>query len=308
MTYTPRLFRPDPAREMDAVKTAPYLFSDQALAGVDVALASGRPLLIAGVPGCGKTTLARAVAKRLGWRYLHETVTSRTRLDGLTIGFDSLRRLKDAQLREGTLPPDWTYREPGVLWWAFNEETAKRRGASDADWAAWPDTPRPESPAEEGAEPHAVVLLDEIDKADLDLPNDLLEPLDRRSFSGYGAKVSAGESLKTLVMLTTNGERELPPAFLRRCLVVTIVAPDDAALAGIAEMHCGTKAKKGLVTAMIRALRDEQARAKQDGRREPATAEFLDAMSAVIELGIADDQTAWEPVLGVAMRKVQPTQ
>jgi MoxR-like ATPase len=118
---------------------SPYLFPESAVIAIDVALASGRPLLVAGPPGCGKSCLAEAMAAVLGWNFLAKTMTSRTRLEQLTVDIDHLRRLHDAHCAASAgaeapnpslsaLKPDAAYYNPGIFWWAFNRQSASRRG------------------------------------------------------------------------------------------------------------------------------------------------------------------------------------
>lgn len=140
------------------------------------------------------------------------------------------------------------------------------------------------------------MLLDEIDKAEPDLPNDLLEPLDRRSFRvTNGPLVRAGEDLKILTLITTNGERELPPAFLRRCVSLVLQEPDEAKLCEIAACHYPRIKKKRVrgIAAKIVALR---AQAIEQGRRPPGTSEFLDAVEACERLKIGVGHAIWTHV------------
>lgn len=131
MNYTPKHFNLPPKHTVAATdSTQPYVFSEDILIAVDVALATGRPLLVAGPPGCGKSRLAEAMAAVKGWNYLYHTMTSRTRLEELTGEMDHLRRLHDAQANDEDLKPDWAYRNPGIFWWAFKQESALYRGGS----------------------------------------------------------------------------------------------------------------------------------------------------------------------------------
>ena len=312
MDYRPKLF-PLPA---DGTWPGdhgypPYVFNDDIAIAVDVALATERPLLIAGPPGSGKSMLAPAMAGLLGWRYLRHTLTSRSRLEELTGETDHLRRLHDAQAaRPGeSLPPDWVYRKPGLLWWAFDPATAARRGAAKEELHGLkvpfvePDRPR-------GFNEHVAdtaILLDEIDKAEPDLPNDLLEPLDRMSFQvPNGPRVDAAEGLQLLVIITTNGERELPPAFLRRCVSLVLEDPDEDRLVTIAAHHY-PQDNRGLFGPVADKVIEHRKAARDAGQRPPSTSEYLDALRACAKLGIDPEHPLWERVSLATLAKASGT-
>jgi MoxR-like ATPase len=294
-----------PADEESGAARAVYVYSGRIELAVNVAIATRRPLLVAGPPGSGKSTLARSVARAKKWRYLEKVVTSRTQADDLMAGFDALRRLNDAQIQGRDLLPDAAYVDPGVLWWAFDPESARRRGATDDEigeaGARWVDATYPV----EGEGDDAVVLLDEVDKADPDVPNDLLEPLDLRAFTPRHSRVrvSAGERRKVLVIVTTNGERELPPAFLRRCVFLPLEAMQPAELVHVAETHFGEESSPGLYQTLAEWVVELRATAKKSGLREPGTAEYLDTVRACRELGLSPENQVWKQVADAAMWK-----
>lgn len=277
----------------------PYLFNEDIAVAVDVAIATRRPLLIAGPPGCGKSMLAPAMAGLLNSRLLRHTFTSRSRLGELTSELDHLRRLHEAQARVhgDRLPPEWAYLEPGLFWWAFDPDSARRRGASRQQIADLGSAFKaPDVPENAGNGGDAVILLDEIDKAEPDLPNDLLEPLDRLRFQLPGGReITAPPKTTYLVIITTNGERELPPAFLRRCVSLMLKHPTQARLVEIGKRHFRRIAKKRLtqVAERFQTLRQQ---AKQEGMRLPSTSEFLDAVQAAKGLKIEPNDPFWQQV------------
>ncbi|MEV4637514.1 MoxR family ATPase [Actinoplanes sp. NPDC049548] len=283
-----------------------YLMSEELELAVQVALATRRPLLVRGDPGAGKSSLAACVASRRNWRYYEHVVTSRTLAQDLLWTFDHVRRLADAQIHaaRGEDLDDCRYISPGVLWWAFDRTSALRRGAPGATTAVAPaEEPRPDINTVRGA--GVVVLIDEIDKADPDVPNGLLVALGSREFtvSDTGTRVcgSAGADSVTdcLIVVTTNEERELPQAFVRRCVVISLPSPTRSRLVEIAKehLHFGNRSW----TAQTRLLAEELAgeldfiriSARDAGLREPSTAEYLDALYACLDLQITVNDDRW---------------
>jgi MoxR-like ATPase len=271
-----------------------YVYSEAIVLAVNVAMATRRPLLVAGPPGTGKTTLAINVAGHLGWKFYAKTVTSRTKAHDLMWTYDALHRLSDAQasVRDASsLRPRAAYVEPQVLWWAFDAESAGRRGASGADLERVPAARDPQGHLDSDS---AVVLLDEIDKAEPDVPNDLLEALDAERFTVDAldpALPVCGDRDRVLLMITTNGERELPAAFIRRCVVLRLESPKAGQLVRIADDRFGGAAPLHLpIAERLVQLREV---AKQQNLREPSTAEYLDALAACKELGIDERSPRW---------------
>ncbi|MEV6109110.1 AAA family ATPase [Streptomyces sp. NPDC051940] len=291
-----------------------YVMPEQLEFSVKVALATGRPLLLRGSPGSGKSTLAPFIARQLGWRYYEHVVTHRTQPRELLWRYDSVRRLGDAQVyRDGDhRPDDAAYVQPGVLWWALAPASAARRGRSGLAPRACRD-PYPQI-NEARSRDHAVVLIDEIDKADPDLPNSLLVPLGTWRFvvEETGAEIrgeppatgeeSAGEEplgARHLIVITTNEERELPQAFLRRCVVTVLHDHDREMLLRIAEAHLTaldgemTAADSSLARAVADQLLAVREQAVAEDFRPPSTAEYLDALIACRTLGIRPGTEEW---------------
>lgn len=289
---------------------SPYVFNDDIAIAADVAFATRRPLLVSGPPGSGKSLLAPTLAALKAWRYLHYTFTSRSRLEDLTGDIDHLRRLNDAQAaqRGQSLPPRWTYLQPGILWWAFDATGASHLGASAEEREEQQrqghfHPPRP--PGTGSSQRDVVVLLDEIDKAEPDLPNDLLEPLDRQRFQvPQGPDVKAEAGLNYLVVITTNGERELPPAFLRRCVSLTLQDPTEDRLVLIAARHF----PQGLETLhreVAKRLIEQRDRARALDLRPPSTSEYLDAIRACADFAIEPDPAdrVWQQIAQATLVK-----
>jgi MoxR-like ATPase len=270
--------RAEALRGGDHPRTSPYLYDPDIVLAVNVALAAERPLLVAGPPGCGKSALAASIAREKDWTYLETVVTARTEARDLQWRFDTVRRLRDATAGRDLIPE--RYLERGVLWRAY-EEAAQGRPA--------------------------VVLIDEIDKADPDLPNGLLEVLGTGGFAvpELGLKVTApADGPRPFVVVTTNRERDLAQPFVRRCVVLALHPPSADRLVSVA-------AAWGLATdgdhALARSLAEEVERlnAEADEADEPfaSIAEYLDALRTCLKLGITLASPEWQAVRRATLRK-----
>ena len=302
MTYTP-IFLP----RIDVADAPPYDYADETLLAINVALVTNRPLLLRGVPGCGKTTLAVNLASQLGRRYYSRVVTSRMEARDLLWEFDALRRLQEAQvaendakIREERLRPE-RFLKPGIVWWAIAPEQAKLRGILDRDYPT--DLPRAEDPWKGQPFDDAVVLIDEIDKADPDVPNDMLEVLELAEF----VVEETGSHIKghrPVIVITTNEERELPPAFLRRCVVHMLSTPDEKRMMRIGQLHF-PNTPEALLTELYGRLLEIQATARAQRIRPPSTAEYLDALKACLELQVDKNDDNWSGVMDLTLRKIR---
>jgi len=286
-----------------------YVFhhSDVKLA-VNVALATGRPLFVRGVSGSGKSSLARSVARFLERRYYERVISSRTQLRDLLWSVDELQRLRDAHQQgdEHRVLGLQAYVQPGTLWWAFDPASASTMGrAVDPTIIDW--TEEKFTPAKLATIP-AVVLLDEIDKADPDLPNDLLVPLGSLQFDVEdieGPPVAAPKELdparRLLIVITTNEERDMPPAFLRRCVVLTLPVPKPETLEKIAMAHFRDPKDphKQLDTARFKAIANKVALASA----KPSVAEYLDAIRASEGLDVQPGGADWDSLANLVLWK-----
>jgi len=253
--------------------TSDYIASQELQNSVNVSMALGRPILIKGEPGTGKTMLARSIAENLGKELLIWNIKSSTRAgDGLYI-YDTVQRLYDSQFGDHDVSDIRHYIKLGQLGQAFVSEE------------------------------QVVLLIDEIDKADLEFPNDLLWELDIMSFniSETGETIEARH--RPVVVITSNAEKELPDAFLRRCIFHYIAFPDAAMMAEIVRVHHPNLEQKLLKEALeafywIRSIGGLQ--------KKPSTSELLDWVQALAIGGISPDKISDEfPFLGVLLKKDQ---
>ncbi|NGM46670.1 MoxR family ATPase [Rhodobacter sp. SGA-6-6] len=224
--------------------------ADAALAvAVNAAVTLERPLLVKGEPGTGKTELARQVAASLGLPFLEWNVKSTTKAQQGLYEYDAVSRLRDSQLGEARVHDVANYIRKGKLWQAF------------------------EAPG------RVVLLIDEIDKADIEFPNDLLQELDRMEFHVY----ETGETVKALhrpvVIITSNNEKELPDAFLRRCFFHYIRFPDPEVLAAIVRLHFPGIKEKLLATALAQFF---EIRETPGLKKKPSTSEVLDWLKLIL--------------------------
>jgi len=273
-------------------------------------------------PARGSRPWRRTWPANAAGAYEH-VVTSRTQARDLLWTFDSVRRLGDAQTGKHfghESLDDSEYVDPGVLWWAFAPKSARRRGsAQPRSQAIEPNVAinRHRSPD------HAVVLIDEIDKAEPDMPNGLLVPLGSSEFvvtetnQVITKEAPAGpidnRISRHLIMITTNEERELSQAFLRRCVVVWLEQPRGEQLIQIAKAHLAaydggySGADEELMRSLAEILGDLRSTANEQRMRAPSTAEYLDALRACRGLGItvANDNPQWRQLRSLTLLKPQ---
>src|SRR5215218_8149696 len=223
--------------------TDDYIATEDLKVAVNAAIALERPLLIKGEPGTGKTVLAEEVAKALNAPLLTWHIKSTTKATQGLYEYDAVTRLRDSQLGDERVKDVKNYIKKGKLWEAF--EATKR----------------------------PVLLIDEIDKADIEFPNDLLQELDRMEFYVYETNETIKAAIRPIVIITSNNEKELPDAFLRRCFFHYIRFPDEATMNEIVEVHF-PGIKKKLVAEALRVFYDMR---KVPGlKKKPSTSELLD--------------------------------
>jgi MoxR-like ATPase len=274
-----------------------HVFDERSVWAIKAALAAERPLLVCGEPGTGKSQLARAAAQVMRRPLVSHVITSRTEPQDLLWTYDAVTRLAEAQILSiaarpvgETDGPDLSrlqplnFVSPGPLWWVFDWDDAlkQRQNASVA-------CPQPEIPEGWLPERGVVALIDEIDKADLDLPNALLECLGNGEFHlphrAEPVACSPGSQLP-LVIITTNRERQLPPAFVRRCLVLELALPEERLeligwLTERGTAHFGDRCPaevRGQVASTISDLRSEGTGGDVPA---PGLAEYLDLLRAL---------------------------
>ncbi len=236
--------------------TESYVATEDLQVAVNAAITLERPLLVKGEPGTGKTVLAREIAEALGAPFIEWHIKSTTKAQHGLYEYDAVARLRDGQLGDARVHDIANYIVRGKLWEAFD---------SDA---------RP------------VVLIDEIDKADIEFPNDLLLELDRMEFHVYETKESVVARHRPIVLITSNNEKELPDAFLRRCFFHYIAFPDAETMTRIVDVHY-PDIKKNLLREALRVFYD--VREVPGLKKKPSTSELLDWLKLLVAEDIDAD-------------------
>ncbi|OBY24951.1 AAA family ATPase [Leisingera sp. JC1] len=239
--------------------TKEYVATDDLKVAVNAAVTLERPLLVKGEPGTGKTELAKQVASALGLRMIEWNVKSTTRAQQGLYEYDAVSRLRDSQLGEERVHDVKNYIRKGKLWEAFE------------------------------ADEKVVLLIDEIDKADIEFPNDLLQELDKMEFHVY----ETGETIKAkhrpVMIITSNNEKELPDAFLRRCFFHYIRFPDAETMKKIVEVH-HPGIKESLLTAALTQF--YEIRETQGLKKKPSTSEVIDWLKLLLAEDLSPEDIA----------------
>ena len=236
--------------------TTDYVATEDLRVAVNAAITLERPLLVKGEPGTGKTVLAHEVATALGMPLIEWHVKSTTKAQQGLYEYDAVSRLRDGQIGDERVKDIRNYIKRGKLWEAFTAET------------------RP------------VLLIDEIDKADIEFPNDLLLEIDRMEFHVYETGETVRAERRPVVVITSNNEKELPDAFLRRCFFHYIRFPDAETMAAIVEVHF-PGLKKRLLEEALRiffAVRDVPGL-----KKKPSTSELLDWIKLLLNEDVDDE-------------------
>ena len=256
-----------------------YVATDDLKIAVNAAVTLERPLLIKGEPGTGKTVLAKEVAAALGMPLLEWHVKSTTKAQQGLYEYDAVARLRDSQLGEAKATEVANYIKRGKLWEAFTA---------------------PERP---------VLLIDEIDKADIEFPNDLLQELDRMEFFVYETGETVTAAQRPVVIITSNNEKELPDAFLRRCFFHYIQFPDPETMVQIVEVHY-PGLKRELVGDALKTF--YQMRETKGLKKKPSTSELLDWLKLLMVEDIdlttireKDPRKAIPPLHGALLKNEQ---
>jgi MoxR-like ATPase len=256
-----------------------YVATPDLMLAVNAASTLKRPLLIKGEPGTGKTMLAEEVAQALGMPLLQWHIKSTTKAQQGLYEYDAVSRLRDSQLGDEKVKDIHNYIVKGVLWQAFT------------------------------AEQPVVLLIDEIDKADIEFPNDLLREIDRMEFYCYETRELIRAKHRPLVFITSNNEKELPDAFLRRCFFHYIKFPDPATLGRIVDVHF-PNIKKRLVEEALRIF--FEVREVPGLKKKPSTSELLDWLKLLLAEDIPlevlqskDDKVAVPPLVGALLKNEQ---
>ena len=236
--------------------TSSYVAADDLAVAVNAAVTLQRPLLVKGEPGTGKTELARQVAAALDMPLIEWHVKSTTKAQQGLYEYDAVSRLRDSQLGEARVHDVRNYIRQGKLWQAF---TAPSR---------------------------VVLLIDEVDKADIEFPNDLLQELDRMEFHVYETGETIRAAQRPVVIITSNNEKELPDAFLRRCFFHYIRFPEPEVLAAIVRLHF-PGIKEALLTTALTQFFD--LRETPGLKKKPSTSEVLDWLKLILAEDLAPE-------------------
>jgi len=244
---------------MKFTSTADYVAPQDLTLAVNAAIQLQRPLLIKGEPGTGKTELAKQVAKGLGLDLIEWNIKSTTKAQQGLYEYDAVSRLRDSQLGDERVHDVANYIRQGKLWQAFSTD---RR---------------------------VVLLIDEIDKADIEFPNDLLQELDKMEFYVYETGETIRAENRPIVIITSNNEKELPDAFLRRCFFHYIQFPDPETMQDIVRVHYPDIKEKLLTTALTQFY---EIREQPGLKKKPSTSEVLDWLKLLLaeDLGPEDLQ------------------
>ena len=229
--------------------TDAYVATPDLTVAVNATVTLERPLLVKGEPGTGKTELARQVAENLGLPLIEWHVKSTTKAQQGLYEYDAVSRLRDSQLGEDRVHDVGNYIRKGKLWQAFEADTK------------------------------VVLLIDEIDKADIEFPNDLLQELDRMEFHVYETGETVRAVNRPVVIITSNNEKELPDAFLRRCFFHYIRFPDMETMRKIVEVH-----HPGIKDALLTAALTQffEIREVQGLKKKPSTSEVIDWLKLIL--------------------------
>ncbi len=270
---------PDGEMTMRFEGTDTYVATPDLMLAVNAAVTLARPLLIKGEPGTGKTMLAEEVARALGRPLMQWHIKSTTKAQQGLYEYDAVSRLRDSQLGNERVADIANYIKRGVLWQAFDSERA------------------------------AVVLIDEVDKADIEFPNDLLRELDRMEFHVYETQETILARHRPTVIITSNNEKELPDAFLRRCFFHYIRFPDKATMARIVDVHF-PGLKKDLLREALEVFFD--LRDIPGLKKKPSTSELLDWLKLLLAEDIppealrsSDKKIIVPPLYGALLKNEQ---
>lgn len=302
--------------EENEVECIAHLMTEEEAWAIQAAIAANRPLLVRGEPGTGKTQLAWAAAVDLKRPLITMTVDSNTESRDLLWSFDAVQRLAEAQViassgcRRDEIQKEIAvskFVRPGPLWWAYDWESAQDQMQGGESPAIMP----PNAEGWDCQQHGIVILIDEIDKAESDVPNGLLEALGSRSFRPQGLMNSIQSKRDVenpLIVITTNQERTLPPAFLRRCLIVSLSLPVEADESGFVKflrdrgqlhfpgaeeimvpMNNDDEEQPLTVAAAFLVLKDRLNAIENQQSIKPGLAEYLDMIRAVMGLAEKHD-------------------